>query len=196
MKDNGHTFLSSIFLMLVSISTGKDIKLKDQAKNRSLNFTHDHGGSGKYYYVESMGAGVCVFDYDNDGDLDAYFPQGSPLPGWDKKITLENKLYRNDGAEWKDVTIEAGVGDSGHGMGCACGDYDNDGSIDLYVTNFGRDVFYKNNSDGTFSDITDKVGIDNPSMGMSAAFFDSDNLLRPLSASECSNAKTGEAPKE
>ena len=175
MKDNGHTFLSLIFLMLVSMSTGQDIKLKDQAKNRSLNFTHDHGGSGKYYYVESMGAGICVFDYDNDGDLDAYFPQGSPLPGWDKKITLENKLYRNDGAEWKDVTIEAGVGDSGYGMGCACGDYDNDGSIDLYVTNFGRDVFYKNNSDGTFSDITDKVGIDNPSMGMSAAFFDSDN---------------------
>ena len=175
MKVNGHTFSSLMFSMLISLCLGQDIKLKDIAKQSSLNFTHDHGGSGEYYYVESMGSGVCVFDYDNDGDLDAYFPQGSPLPGWNKKIKLENKLYRNDGLEWKDVTLDAGIGDVGYGMGCACGDYDNDGAVDLYVTNFGRDVFYRNNNDGTFSDITDEVGIDNSSMGMSAAFFDSDN---------------------
>ena len=175
MKVNGHTFSSLMFSMLISLCLGQDIKLKDIAKKSSLNFTHDHGGSGEYYYVESMGSGVCVFDYDNDGDLDAYFPQGSPLPGWNKKIKLENKLYRNDGLEWKDVTLDAGIGDVGYGMGCACGDYDNDGAVDLYVTNFGRDVFYRNNNDGTFSDITDEVGIDNSSMGMSAAFFDSDN---------------------
>jgi len=175
MKVNGHTFYSLMFFMLISLCLGQDIKLKDIAKQSSLNFTHDHGGSGEYYYVESMGSGVCVFDYDNDGDLDAYFPQGSPLPGWNKKIKLENKLYRNDGLEWKDVTLDAGIGDVGYGMGCACGDYDNDGAVDLYVTNFGRDVFYRNNNDGTFSDITDEVGIDNSSMGMSAAFFDSDN---------------------
>ena len=175
MKVNGHTFPSLMFSMLISLCLGQNIKLKDIAKQSSLNFTHDHGGSGEYYYVESMGSGVCVFDYDNDGDLDVYFPQGSPLPGWNKKIKLENKLYRNDGLDWKDVTLDAGIGDLGYGMGCACGDYDNDGAVDLYVTNFGRDVFYRNNNDGTFSDITDEVGIDNSSMGMSAAFFDSDN---------------------
>ena len=175
MKVNGHAFSSLMYFMFISLCLGQDIKLKDIAKQSSLNFTHDHGGSGEYYYVESMGSGVCVFDYDNDGDLDAYFPQGSPLPGWNKKIKLENKLYRNDGFEWKDVTLDAGIGDVGYGMGCACGDYDNDGAVDLYVTNFGRDVFYRNNNDGTFSDITDEVGIDNSSMGMSAAFFDSDN---------------------
>ena len=175
MKVNGHAFSSLMYFIFISLCLGQDIKLKDIAKQSSLNFTHDHGGSGEYYYVESMGSGVCVFDYDNDGDLDAYFPQGSPLPGWNKKIKLENKLYRNDGLEWKDVTLDAGIGDVGYGMGCACGDYDNDGAVDLYVTNFGRDVFYRNNNDGTFSDITDEVGIDNSSMGMSAAFFDSDN---------------------
>ena len=175
MKVNGHAFSSLMYFIFISLCLGQDIKLKDIAKQSSLNFTHDHGGSGEYYYVESMGSGVCVFDYDNDGDLDAYFPQGSPLPGWNKKIKLENKLYRNDGLEWKDVTLDAGIGDVGYGMGCACGDYDNDGAVDLYITNFGRDVFYRNNNDGTFSDITDEVGIDNSSMGMSAAFFDSDN---------------------
>ena len=175
MKANGHTFSSLMFSMLISLCLGQNIKLKDIAKQSSLNFTHDHGGSGEYYYVESMGSGVCVFDYDNDGDLDVYFPQGSPLPGWNKNVKLENKLYRNDGLEWKDITLDAGIGDVGYGMGCACGDYDNDGAVDLYVTNFGRDVFYRNNNDGTFSDITDEVGIDNSSMGMSATFFDSDN---------------------
>ena len=122
-----------------------------------------------------MGSGVCIFDYDNDGDLDAYFPQSSPLPGWKKSVILENKLFRNDDLEWTDVTNEAGVGDKSYSMGCACGDYDNDGDIDLYVTNFGKDILYQNNGDGTFTDVTLELGIDNHSMGMSAAFFDSDN---------------------
>ena len=165
----------SVLLFLISLSLAREISLKNYAKQTSLNFRHDHGGSDQYYYVESIGAGVCVFDYDGDGILDVYFPQGAPLPGWNKKTPLENKLYRNDGKKWIDVTQDAGVGDRGYGMGCACGDYDNDGAIDLYVTNFGKDIFYRNNKDGTFTDITDEVGIDNPHMGMSAAFFDSDN---------------------
>ena len=78
----------------------------------------------------------------------------SGAPFWlEEKTLLENKLYRNDGNKWIDVK-DAGVGDRGYGWG-ACGDYDNDGAIDLYVTNFGKDTFYRNNSDGTFTDITD-----------------------------------------
>tara|TARA_B100000809_G_C15139480_1_gene532389 strand:- start:550 stop:2079 length:1530 start_codon:yes stop_codon:yes gene_type:complete len=122
-----------------------------------------------------MGSGICLLDYDNDGDLDAYFPQGAPLLGWEKNIVLENKLYRNDNLKWTDVTEAAGVGDKSYSMGCACADYDNDGSTDLYVTNFGKDIFYHNNGDGTFKDITSEVGIENLEFGMSAAFFDSDN---------------------
>ena len=159
MKRN-YTNLFYAVLLLTSLSFAGEIRLKNYAKNTSLNFRHDHGGSDQYYYVESIGAGACVFDYDGDGILDVYFPQGAPLPGWKKKTLLENKLYRNDGNKWIDVTQDAGVGDRGYGMGCACGDYDNDGAIDLYVTNFGKDTFYRNNSDGTFTDITDEIGID------------------------------------
>ena len=97
------------------------------------------------------------------------------MPGWDRKIILENKLYRNDGNKWTDVTEMAGVGDKNYGIGCACADYDNDGDTDLYVTNYGPDVFYNNGGDGTFTDVTLDVGINNPHWASSAAFFDSDN---------------------
>ena len=165
----------AIYIYLITFCWGQELSFKDMTEQGALDFIHDHGGSGEYYYVESMGSGICIFDYDNDGDLDAYFPQSSPLPGWKKDVVLENKLFRNDNLEWIDVTDEAGVGDKSYSMGCACGDYDNDGDIDLYVTNFGKDILYQNNSDGTFTDVTLGLGIDNPSMGMSAAFFDSDN---------------------
>ncbi|MFL2983512.1 MAG: CRTAC1 family protein [Candidatus Neomarinimicrobiota bacterium] len=162
-------------MIFISLSWSGQIKFKDYAQKRGLDFKHDHGGSGKYYYVESMGSGVCIFDYDNDGDMDVYLVQSAPLPDWDKELILENKLFRNDGYKWKDVTDEAKVGNRDYGMGCACGDFDNDGAVDLYVTNFGQDILYRNNGDGTFIDITKNRGIDNPAMGMSAAFFDSDN---------------------
>ena len=164
-----------VLAWLLSIGWAQSLVFKDVADNQLLNFVHDHGGTGEKYYVETMGSGVCLFDYDNDGDLDAYFLQGAPLPGWDKEIILENKLYRNDGKKWMDVTDEAGVGDKNYGIGCACADYDNDGDTDLYVTNYGPDVFYHNDGDGTFTDVTLDVGIDNPHWASSAAFFDSDN---------------------
>ena len=164
-----------VLTWLLSNAWTQPLVFKDVSDNQLLNFVHDHGGTGEYYYIESMGSGVCLFDYDNDGDLDAYFLQGASLPGGDKEIILENKLYRNEGKIWIDVTEKAGVGDQNYGIGCACADYDNDGDTDLYVTNYGPDVFYHNNGDGTFIDVTLKVGIDNPHWATSAAFFDSDN---------------------
>ena len=112
----------SLFFMACLISSGiaQPLTFNDLAEEQLLTFLHDHGGSGEYYYIESMGSGICLLDYDNDGDLDAYFPQGAPLPGWEKKIVLENKLYRNDNLKWTDVTDEAGVGDRSYSMGCAC----------------------------------------------------------------------------
>ena len=164
-----------VLVWLLSNGWAQSLAFKDVADNQLLNFVHDHGGTGEKYYIETMGSGVCLFDYDNDGDLDAYFLQGASLPGWDKEIILENKLYRNEGKIWIDVTEKAGVGDQNYGIGCACADYDNDGDTDLYVTNYGPDVFYHNNGDGTFTDVTLDVGIDNPHWASSAAFFDSDN---------------------
>ena len=90
-------------------------------------------------------------------------------------MILENKLFRNENGRWKDVTSEAGVGDRSYSMGCACGDVDNDGDVDLYVTNFGQDVFYRNNGNGTFTDVSSEVGIYNGLWGASAAFFDMEN---------------------
>lgn len=161
--------------LFVSFLSSQTLEFRDVATNQGLIFHHDHGGSGEKYYVETMGSGVCLFDYDNDGDLDIYFLQGAPLPGWDKNIILENKLFRNDNGSWTDVTEFAGVGDRSYGIGCACADYDNDGDTDLYITNFGNDILYRNNGDGTFTNITDIAGINNPLWGSSAAFFDADN---------------------
>ena len=125
-----------VLAWLLSNGWTQSLVFKDVADNQLLNFVHDHGGTGEYYYIESMGSGVCLFDYDNDGDLDVYFLQGASLPGWDKEIILENKLYRNDGKKWTDVTKKSGVGDKNYSIGCACADYDNDGDTDLYVTNY------------------------------------------------------------
>ena len=164
-----------VLTWLLSNGWAQSLVFKDVADNQLLNFVHDHGGTGEKYYMETMGSGVCLFDYDNDGDLDAYFLQGASLPGWEKEIILENKLYRNDGKKWTDVTEKAGVGDKNYGIGCACADYDNDGDTDLYVTNYGPDVLYQNDGDGSFTDVSLDVGIDNPHWASSAAFFDSDN---------------------
>ena len=167
--------LFCLALSVVSFLVATDFSFIDQAESQGFIFQHDHGGSGEKFYLETMGSGVCLLDYDNDHDLDIYFCQGGPLPGWDKEIILENKLFRNDNGRWTDVAIAAGVGDNSYSTGCACGDIDNDGDTDLYVTNYGKDTFYLNNGDGTFSDQTNTVGLFNDEWGSSVVFFDMDN---------------------
>ena len=168
MRAIGLFFLN---ILLISFLFSDEFLFKDESESQRLIFTHDHGGSGEKYYVETMGSGVCLLDYDNDKDLDVYFCQGAALPGWDKNIVLENKLFRNDGGRWMDVTADVGVGDTSYSIGCTCGDVDNDGDTDLYITNFGTDIFYRNNGDGTFTNVTDAAGIKNQSWGSSATFF-------------------------
>lgn len=164
---------------------------RDVAAQTGLNFHHFNGATGRHYMPEIMGAGVALFDYDNDGDLDIYLVQGTrldrdgkplfpPPPGWKPG----NRLFKNLLAEtgelrFVDVTEKAGVGHIGYGMGVAVGDYDNDGFLDLYVTNFGRNVLYHNNGDGTFTDVTREAGVDDPHWSTSAAWvdFDGDGYL-------------------
>src|SRR5438034_5697978 len=162
---------------------------RDVAAQTGLKFHHFTGTIGQYYMPEIMGAGVALFDYDNDGDLDVYLVQGTmldptqdprrarfpPPPGWKPG----NRLFRNLLSEtgklgFVDVTEKAGVGHVGYGMGVAVGDYDNDGFQDLYVTNFGHNVLYHNNGDGTFTDVTGQVGVDDARWSTSAAFLDYD----------------------
>lgn len=126
----------------------------------------------KQHLIPAMGSGAVFFDFDDDGDLDLYLVNCSPDGG------AKNALYRNDGhARFTDVTGRAGVGFAGWGMGAIAGDYDNDGWVDLYVTNFGRNILYRNNGDGTFTDVTDRAGVggEKTDWSMGAAFVDYDH---------------------
>ncbi len=162
---------------------------REAAEEVGLKFRHFNGAIGQYYMPEIMGAGVALFDYDNDGDLDVYLVQGTmldptldprlakfpPAPGWKPGNRLFRNLLSETGKlEFVDVTEKAGVGHVGYGMGVAVGDYDNDGFQDLYVTNFGHNVLYHNNGDGTFTDVTAHAGVDDPRWSASAAWVDYD----------------------
>ena len=143
------------------------------ASASGITFRHVSGATTEKNMIEDMGSGVCVLDYDADGDPDLYFVQSGPVRG--EAARPANVLYRNDGkGRFADVTRQAGVAGNGYGMGCAAGDYDNDGRIDLYVTNFGPDILYRNNGDGTFRDVTKQTGVTNPLWSTSAAFADYD----------------------
>jgi enediyne biosynthesis protein E4 len=162
---------------------------REAASETGLNFHHFTGSTGEFYMPEIMGAGAALFDYDSDGDLDIYLVQGAMLD--EKKKPSEsrfppskdwkpgNRLFRNElipsgKLRFANVTEKAGVGHIGYGMGAATGDYDNDGDVDLYVTNFGSNVLYRNNSDGSFTDVTREAGVDDPRWSSSAAFVDYD----------------------
>src|SRR5207253_4940147 len=136
----------------------------------------------------TMGSGVALFDYDNDGRLDIFLVNGAPLGDPTPKGTIPqkagpkywNRLYhqRQDGT-FEDVTEKAGLQGVGYGMGVAVGDYDNDGYEDLYVTAYGGNKLYHNNGDGTFTDVTDKAGVGGSGWSTSAAWvdLDADGLL-------------------
>ncbi len=155
----------------------------DATAQTGLSFTHDNGATGQFYMPEMIGAGVALFDYDNDGDLDVFLVQSRAL-GSDPRDarggqTQGHRLFRNDGVvngvpHFTDVTERAGVGMTAVGMGVAVGDVDNDGWQDVYVTAFGSNVLYRNRGDGTFEDVTGRAHVDDPRWTTSAAFLDYD----------------------
>ena len=152
----------------------------DVTSESGVTFVHTDGSSGRHYIVETVTAGLGLFDYDNDGDLDVYFAQGAALPGRKFDSPPTNELWRNDGNfKFTNVTEKSGVGDPIYGMGCVMGDYDNDGFLDIYNSNFGDDVLYKNNGDGTFSNVTIPAGLGDPRLGAGSlmADFNKDGLL-------------------
>jgi hypothetical protein len=161
----------------------------DAAAKTGLVLHHFAGLSGKYFLPEITGAGVALFDYDRDEDLDVFLVQGAPLgndKSWDKALNPVpddqppgNRLFRNElipsgKLRFSDVTEGTGLADSGYGMGVAVGDYDNNGTLDLYVTNFGPNTLYRNNGDGTFSDQTDQAGVGDVSWSTGTTFLDYD----------------------
>ncbi|MBT3271245.1 CRTAC1 family protein [Candidatus Poribacteria bacterium] len=148
---------------------------EDVTHASGIRFVTTDGASGRHLLPEFLGRGVALIDYDQDGDLDIYFPNGRNLLDTDA-IDHPNALYRNDG-EWQftDVTEPAGVGHTGYGLGCAVGDIDNDGWPDLYVTNLGANVLYRNLGDGAFEDVTHEAGAAAPGFSTSCGFADIDN---------------------
>ncbi len=148
----------------------------DVTQATGITFIHTDGSSGRRYIVESVASGLALFDYDRDGDVDIYFLNGAPLKGTRVDTPPRNALYRNDGDfTFTDVTEWAGVGDTGFGMGVAVGDYDNDGHLDVYVSNYGPNVLYRNQGDGTFLDVTSRAGVANGhKVGAAAYFLDMD----------------------
>ena len=146
------------------------------AGKTGITWKHDNALSKLRYLPESMGPGVAIFDYDNDGWMDLYFVNSGPADFFHPAKPLRNALYRNnrDGT-FTDVTEKAGVGGRDFGIGVAAADYDRDGWTDLLVTTYGRLILYRNNRDGTFTDVTKAAGLDEPGLFTSAVWFDSDN---------------------
>jgi enediyne biosynthesis protein E4 len=166
---------------------GLALPLFDVKHPRGLDFTHVNSPTPQKYLIETMGGGVALFDYNNDGLLDIFLVNSGKLANpmhapetFDRQNPQNwNRLYRqNPDGSFTDVTKEAGLanaGDGNYGMGVAVGDYDNDGYPDVYVTNYGKNTLYHNNGDGTFTDVTAKAGVAAGGWSCSAGFFDYDN---------------------
>jgi hypothetical protein len=146
------------------------------AATSKITWVHDNAHSPERQLPETVGAGCAFFDYDNDGWMDIYFVNSGPSDFFTPTTPLKNALYRNnhDGT-FTDVTDKAGVAGGKFGMGVAAGDYDADGNVDLYVTNYGPNILYHNNGNGTFTEVTDKAGIATTGWSTCATWFDYDN---------------------
>ena len=160
----------------------------DRAASSGLDVIHFNGMSGEYYQPEITGPGAALFDYDNDGDLDVYLVQGAMLGNGTPLVAppdgpLADRLYRNDlethadgrrTLRFTDVTDASGIVAPGYGQGVAAGDYDNDGWVDLYVTQYGPNQMWRNQGDGTFVDETERTGTADPAWSVPASFVDFD----------------------
>ncbi|UCD51868.1 MAG: CRTAC1 family protein [Phycisphaerales bacterium] len=171
-----------LILLLVPVAVAEDLPtFADVTVEAGIRAKHSYGDFDLSNIVEGTGSGAMFFDYDNDGWLDIYLPNGC----WHKDVSdnrgrrlrgrLTNTLYRNNGdGRFTDVTKQAKVGDKGFGYGCSAADFDADGDLDLYVCNYGPNVFYHNNGDGTFTDISKDSGLADARWSLAAPWFDYD----------------------
>jgi enediyne biosynthesis protein E4 len=157
------------------------VTFTDLSGQCAITFKHNASPTSQKYLLETMGGGVALFDYDNDGRLDLFFANGAGLTDPMTKSALPdkreakfwNRLYHQkaDGS-FTDVTEKAGVKGEGYSMGVAVGDYDNDGFADLYVTGYGANTLYRNNRDGTFKDVTKPAMVAASGWSTSAGWVD------------------------
>jgi enediyne biosynthesis protein E4 len=161
---------------------------EDITAKSGVHFRHAASKTSQKYLPESMGSGVAMLDYNNDGLQDLFFVNGAALRDPMSTGTRPdksdprywNRLFKNNGnGTFTDVTIPAGLRGEGYGMGVAVGDFNNDGWPDIFVTNLGRNILYRNNGDGTFTDVTEKAGVGGSGWSVGACFvdYDRDGLL-------------------
>jgi hypothetical protein len=178
---------SGFLFCLIGAAPAPEVQFTDITAGTKIDFTQENSATTNKYLIETMGGGVALLDYDNDGRLDIFFTNGAkiddPMPDGkmpdksDRKFW--NRLYhQNADGTFTDVTEKAGVTgmpQNYYGMGVAVGDYDNDGFEDIYVTGFGGNTLYHNNGNGTFTDVTKSAGVAGGGWSASAGFFDYDN---------------------
>ena len=170
-------------LTFLSVPAYTEVQFVDVTTTAGINFQHVDGRTGEKYLIETLGSGALFFDFNLDGNLDLYIVNAahtpSPIqttePSTNSADLPKNLLYQNNGnGTFTDVTLKAGVGDTGYGVGCAAADINNDGYPEIYITNFGDNRLYYNNGDGTFTDITEKAGVGDRRWGTGCAFLDYD----------------------
>jgi hypothetical protein len=152
------------------------VQFRDISAAAGLDVTHVNGASRDKYFAEIMGSGALFFDMDADGWLDAFLVDGGSIA--DRRVagTARHRLYRNRGdGTFEDVTARSGIRHAGYGMGACAADYDNDGRVDLYITNYGPNQLYRNEGDGRFAAVPDAGGAGSALWSTSCAFADVDN---------------------
>ncbi len=167
--------LAVVILITCGCTPSETPWFSEEATARGIDFVHHSGYDGRPMMPEIVGGGVALADLDGDNDLDLYLVQSGRV---DKTLSVEtsaNRLYLNRGDGYFDkVEKAAGAGDRGYGMGVAAGDYDNDGDVDLYVTNLGPNVLLQNDGSGQLTDVTNEAGVGDPSWSTAATFLDLD----------------------
>jgi len=151
------------------------VEFTDVTAKAGLHFKHNSGAFGKKYLPETMGSGACFLDYDNDGWQDILLVNSMDWPGHESGKSFAALYHNNQNGTFTDVTRQAGLGFEMYGLGCAVGDYDNDGKVDLYITAVGSNHLFHNLGNGKFVDVTAKAGVADPGFSVSAVWFDYDN---------------------
>ena len=171
----GLTLICAASSALTDSSTASNpgVRFNDVTETAGIAFVRPSAPEKKYV-VESISAGVALFDFNNDGLLDIYLVNALTVANPDGPSP--SALFRNRGnGTFQEVAAQAGVAHPGWGMGAAVADVNNDGWLDLYVTCFGPNKLYLNRGDGTFGDATLKANVGDPGCGQGAAFGDYDN---------------------
>ena len=145
------------------------------SREAGVDVRHVNGASPDKHLVETTGSGGLFFDYDDDGWIDLFLVDGGSAADRAVARRARHRLFHNRGnGTFEDVTGGSGIHHGEYGMGACAGDYDNDGRVDLYVTNLGPNVLYRNTGNGRFADVTRKAGVGSPMWSTGCAFADLD----------------------